>query len=227
MRETLMDNINQYGHMRINYRPTGAPANLTLPECESILRDNVVMLRGWDYPHVAIRNDEYGGTVIADQYFETWCKWSSHIEFSRLYRSGQFISYRAIHEDIEQWPRAPEGLGLETTGAVYSITEIFEHAFRLHRSGLYQEGLELNVRWYKMNGRKLFVSDFNRMPFSYPQTATTDTIELTASLSPTELSGSSLEHSNRMALELFYRFTWKASKDAIMKTQEDFFNRRS
>ncbi len=227
MKEGLKANIEQLGYVVVNYRPLGEPSNLSLQDCQRKMQDNAVALRGWDFPHVSRRNDEAGGYGYAGNYFGTWCDWNTHVEFSRLYQSGQFISYRAIHEDREDWPRAPEDrTGADVTNLIYSIVEFTEFAFRLARAGVYPDGVLIKLDWHNMYGRALFVSDFNKMPFMDTKATWAETISIFRSVDVAQLAGPAIDISTGIILEFFEKFGWHPSEQQILKEQQNFYSRR-
>ena len=59
---------------------------------------NALELRGWEYPAI-LRGAPDVVRERTQQYFELSNDWQNHIEFWRMYKSGQFLHYLALRED--------------------------------------------------------------------------------------------------------------------------------
>jgi hypothetical protein len=100
MKEGLLEHIRQFGHWRINFKPMRELAQpLSLGRCRELVQQAKVSIRGWDFPHTSHRNDEEGGSGNFGTYVENWTQWSGFLEFWRMYKSSQFLSYIALRED--------------------------------------------------------------------------------------------------------------------------------
>jgi len=111
MKDKLIERIRAVGHWRINLRPLRPlDERLSFRQCQEVVEQNRVSIRGWDYPHISYRQDEQGALERGDQFVESWCDWNEQLEFWRMYRSGQFLSYNALSEDflhgVQGRPRA-------------------------------------------------------------------------------------------------------------------------
>src|SRR5688500_17704073 len=85
-------------YWRIRLRPAEyKPDRLSLPECESIVDARQVRLRGWYYPHVTHRAEawERGEDFVANH-----VAFGGHIEYWRMYQSGQFVHLLGVRELI-------------------------------------------------------------------------------------------------------------------------------
>lgn len=224
MHEDLLASIRERGHWRIVLRPlTPLDQKLSFKECEDLLQNLKVSLRGWDYPHVNRRNDEHGGTERGDDYFESWCDWDKYLEFCRMYRSGQFVSYNALREDAEI-DRESRDRWLDTVGAIYSVTEFVEFAHRLAGAGTYQNGYLLDISLKNNAGRKLNAGP-GRMPFSDGQTSGAETIRLERRVEPDAIKAGAISTSLDVLVELFDSFGWNPDKNQIRTDQEAFYRR--
>lgn len=227
MNQALIDKIRSFGYWRVNIRPQGAPIeNLTFARCRELVEKNKVSLRGWDYPHVS-RNDDHGGYQNAEDHVVSWCDWYPHVEFWRMYRSSQFLHYKALREDIYgDIPNRPEGPFLSVGSTIYTLTEIFEFTFRLFRAGLYKNGAVTHITIGNTAGRELWIGDPMRMGFSYARKTAAQQIKLEHALSVSELEAEPLDISSKMAVELFDHFNWQASISQIRSDQERFYKRQ-
>jgi hypothetical protein len=227
MKAGLEERVRGLGHWRVNIRPLQPlPEKMTLAQCKNVVEQASVSIRGWDFPHIARRQDDEGGYVNAGEYVENWCDWRQHIEFWRMYRSGQFLSYKTLWEDVadEERPRPPGPL-LSVVGAIYSITEFVEFTHRLFSNGLYQEGGALSVTLGGAEGRQLWISQGDRMPFIDERRTQAPSISLQRDIEPEVLASSHLDVSLNMLLELFDHFGWNPDPGLVRADQEKFYRR--
>ncbi len=227
MNQALIDKIRSVGYWRVNIRPQGAPTEkLTFARCRELVEKNKVSLRGWDYPQVN-RNDNHGGYQNAEDHVVNWCDWYQHVEFWMMYRSSQFLHYKALREDLIQYiPNKPAGPSLSVGSTVYTLAEIVEFTFRLFRAGLYKSGATIHITIGNTAGRELWIDDPMRMGFSYARKTAAQQITLERVLSVSELEAEPLDISSKMAVELFDHFDWQASINQIRSDQERFYKRQ-
>lgn len=215
MKEGLLERIRSVGHWRINVRPMSEPSDrLSANSAFSLVERNRVSLRGWDYPHVLDRNDECNGRENYQNYVENWCDWRDHLEFWRLYYSTQFLHYKALWEDLRKESNQPQGRLLSVTSTIYTITEVTEFTRRLTNAGLYHDGLQLAINLRNSSNRKLWISEFNRMGFSYDRITHQDDIEITTELAA-NFDAKSV--ATDILMKLFSVFGWDPSSAQIEK----------
>ncbi|MGR4842458.1 hypothetical protein ACIPSK_07480 [Rhizobium sp. LARHSG275] len=227
MQEGLAEKIKAIGHWRVNIRPL-QPIDppLAMNECHERVAKANVSLRGWDYPHIQ-RNTEHGGAANVGTYAENWCDWSNHVEFWRMYRSGQFLHYRALSEDLSnEGQNRPAGPALSVLGAVYTVTEATEFLSRLYNGGLYKDGASINVTLGKSADRQLWISEFDRMPFYDEKRTNAEELVIERSLLAAELEGEAGAVSLSILLELFDHFGWNPDTSLIQRDQERFYKRQ-
>jgi hypothetical protein len=227
VQEGLAEKIRAIGHWRVNIRPhQPIEPMLTMNDCHEKVAKASVSIRGWDYPHIQ-RNPEHGGAANAGQYAENWCDWHEHVEFWRMYRSAQFLHYRALWEDLSNEGKGrPEGRALSVLGTVYTITEIAEFSSRLYAGGLYEGGARLSVTLGHAAGRKLWISDFNRMPFYDVKSTAADQVVVERELTAADLQGEASAISLSILLELFDHFGWNPDPSLVQNDQERFYKRQ-
>ncbi|MEX1179446.1 MAG: hypothetical protein WEB63_01345 [Cucumibacter sp.] len=231
MMEGLREKIVATGYWRVNFRPLATlPESLAFAECEAAIDRSRVELRGWDFPHVSRRQDDAHGYARAVDYVENWIEWDVHVEFWRMYRSSQFLHYRALWEDLDSdrdngRPRQSAKV-LSVGSAIYTITEIFEFIFRLHRSGLYQFGATLQFSLENSFHRQLWINDPNRAPFSEDKITGATRIPIDRSFSSADLEGADHKLSMSAILELFSHFGWDAAESTIVGQQTRFLSRQ-
>lgn len=226
MKDGLLERIRSFGHWRVNLRPLRPIAEkLSLRQCHDEVDRARVSIRGWDFPHMNGRDDDMGGTERASDYYENWCDWHSQIEFWRMYRSGQFLAYKALHEDTA----GPQGLRadarvLDVIDAVYTISEFIEFGHRLSANGLYADGFEAIVSLEGSDNRPLWAGP-RRMPFFDALTTRSPSVRVERTIGPADLQDGAIEPALAILLELFDRFGWNPDPHQIRSTQESFYRR--
>jgi hypothetical protein len=226
MKEGLLERIRGIGHWRVNLRPLHPPSErLSFQQCEEVVRRNRVSIRGWDYPHVSSRQDDQGGLVRGDEFVEAWCEWHTQLEFWRMYRSGQFLSYNALGEDFLHGVQGrPDRPFLDVVDTTYSITEFVEFAHRLFITGTHSDGVEFDLSLYGSQRRALWTGG-NRIPFFDVKQTEVETIRIKEMLTPTAWAKGPIEIANRILLELFDHFGWNPQAAQIRTDQEKFYRR--
>lgn len=229
MKDGLIERIRSAGYWRVNIRPNILPSvALTFKECREIVEKSNVSLRGWSYPHVKLRNDDYHGYGQDKEYFENWTDWNIHLEFWRMFKSGQFLHYRNLWEDWEkpESGRRPPEKPISVVGAIYTLSEITEFASRLARQNIYTSGFSLFVTLGHAKDRELWVDEIRRSPFFEPKRSGTEMIELKRSFSATEVPILAADTALAMLLEFFDYFGWNPKEDQIRIDQDRLYNRQ-
>ncbi len=225
MMEGLLEKIKSRGYWRVNFRPVVDSQKLpTMKNCREIIEKNSLSLRGWNYPYIPRRNDNETGAAACGNYYEAWIQWQSINEFWRIYKSGQFLHYFSLREDWfedDSWyikrGEVKPGTKLNVIGsAIYTLTEIYEFLTRLVISGLYDEGVEVNISLNNTKDRELWVADPTRAPFVRKYSTGTSNIVLRRrNYSKDEV----INNSENLALdamhELFDNFEWESSVDIL------------
>jgi hypothetical protein len=225
MKSGMLDRIRAVGHWRVVFRPlTALPEKLSLQRGFDAVEKARVSIRGWDFPHISRRDDDQGGTERAGDFIENWCDWQTQVEFWRMYRSGQFLAYTALNDDMVAAARNDSARQLEIVDAIYTVTEFFEFGFRLAQAGLYRQGFHANVKLIGSANRPL-VAGRGRMGFFSPHTTSADTVELERTVDAAKLDEGALETSLSALLELFDHFGWNPAGDQIRGDQEAFYRR--
>jgi hypothetical protein len=225
MKEGLLESVRANAHWRVNIRPRPALGEkLSFKQCNEYVDQARVSIRGWDFPHVSRRNDEHGGVSIEGEFFENWCDWGAHVEFWRMYKSGQFLSYIALRENSPEYPeyKVPGG-AISIVGTIYSVTEFFEFATRLSSTVPYPGGYDMTVGLRNVKGRQLSVGP-NRFPFFDPRVTGAENIELKAAVDAVSPEAAR-ELSFNMLLELFDHFGWNPDRSQIAGDQAKFLRR--
>lgn len=224
--KALLDKIHSTGYWRVVIRPTTfEPKRISLPECDSMLQDSVVRLRGWDYPHLKSERREPRSDYV--QYTEDW---SRYHELCRLYQSGQFVHHFSFREDYEGGfgganripPEAP--LLLSPVSTVYTFTEIFEFASRLASRGLLVPQAVVDVTLHGVRDRSLYDSGAH---YSGKYVCKEEQLSVSDTFATDELLESSPKHARRFYVDVFHRFGWlKLGDDAYIQDQTKFLEKR-
>lgn len=225
MPEGLLEKIKAIGFVRVVIRPTIIPESLTVATAREVVQKASVSLRGWDYPHIASRNDEHGGYEHHAEYAQEWCNWYHHVEFWRMYKSGQFLHYKALREDLSKEDNVPKGPVLAVGSFMYTVTEVTEFAHRLRAAGLYKEGATIQISLGNARGRRLWIEDPMRLDFLSPMITSSERVTVERSLRTSDLLlGDPKDISLSIISEFFDAFGWTPSSDLISSTQTELYN---
>lgn len=225
MPDGFIDQIKATGYTRVVIRPTDKPETLTVVQARDIVDKSSVSLRGWDYPHIPHRDDEHGGNDTAADFAQGWCDWYCHREFWRMYKSGQFLHYKALREDLSKEGNIPQdGPVLATGSLIYSATEVVEFTYRLFRNNIYQGGASIDLTIGKTRGRQLWIDNPNRMPFSVPRKTASEAVAVGVMLTPSDfMAVDPKDPAMEMLLKVFDAFGWSASPEQIRKSQDELY----
>jgi hypothetical protein len=226
----IKEKIKSRGHWKIVIRPSAFMQYQIseLSRCKTLIRDNKVQLRGWDYPHYDTNTEINTGLDYVEQFSE----FLDRIEAWRFYQSGQFIQYKALWED---WFEARTTIGrqqqslpnesLSIFGTVFLLTEIYEFASRLGAKGILGESCEIQITLFNTMNRKLKTFDSSRHLFADYKT-TISTIPHSVSLRTTDLIGRSAELSLEHSIWLFQRFNWDIKPETLKEDQMKLLEKR-
>lgn len=231
----ILERIKSRGHWRINFEPLVYPTNpRSLSECLQVVEKNAVSLRGWDYPTIPRRKEGDVGIFAGKNFYEGRENWNTHIEWWRIYQSGQFLHYVALSEDwaeyggwgiTEKRELAPGSQLNIIGGVVYQLTEIFEFLSRLAQNGLYEEGVRVSLTLQNTKGRRLTAS-FDRMLSDNYITSLPD-ISYERVCSKEEMVTKGRELAMEAIIHFFERFNWiNVPRDVFRNDQERLLNRR-
>jgi hypothetical protein len=177
-----------------------------------------------DFPHISRRQDDQGGSERGENYFENWCDWQAFAELWRMYRSGQFLSYNAVHGDAEVDPAQSSIRWLNVVDAIYTVSEFVEFAHRLAATGLYRDGYQLDISLRNTGGRRLNAGR-GRIPFWDEQSSNADTIKIERQVDPDAMEAGAITTSLSVLIELFDAFGWNPDPNQIRTDQEAFYRR--
>lgn len=233
-------------HWRVNFRPESYGAELipSLAQCERLVEQCQVRLRGWYYPHLSRRDSE---RARDKNWIAGWSGFRGNVEYWRFYQSGQFLHLFAIYEASVQefheqlkattrshlgrrefegfdWDSVPGFISI--TNFIYTVTEIFEFASRLSAKNVYPTKLAISVSLERIKGFVL-TTDFDRAWYNLYQ-ASGDSLGHTWTFSAQELTTSSAEKALQTACWFFERFGWlNPPIETLRQDQEKFLSKKS
>lgn len=227
MRDEFINTIKSRGYWRINFRPLGPPQNRSMTELKSLVRDNNVQLRGWYYPFFRDGSDDHYGLENHNDYLGCWIDWNEQKEFWRLYRSGQFLHYDAASED---WWGTRDVMGIHVEpgkylnfvgSLTYFITEIMEFLVRLHKAGLYPDGVKLSIELHNTRDREL--ASFEAMRhLSFPKVTHEDIIRFQKEYSPDDFMQLPADLAIEPIVHFFEMFNFgDVSVEQVIKKDQD------
>jgi len=233
MKETIKK-IKSQGYWRINIRPLNFIKDRisSLSQCEEIVKDAVVQLRGWPYPtahhNIPILRGQNWIQVVAD--------YDDEIDVWRFYQSGQFSQFLALREDLMDLEPIKKMvipnreitkpvLCLEYT--VYLLTEIFEFLSRIAKQGIYKEGVEIKIELINTENRKLFIFDPMRAGFLEDYKTADSKLSYQKTLSEEEIAEKAKDCSLEAILWFVDRFGWRNPNiTSIKDMQQKLIERR-
>ncbi len=216
MKNDLLEKIKGRGYWRINFQPTTLQ-HLTQEQCTELIKRNAVKLRGWDLPHFPQRQGEDTGLDYSQNYCQGWIDWWAHKEFWRMYKSGQYLHYLALHEDWYEEDGMFSHLAeiikpmttLNVIGAVeYQVSEIFEFLSRMMNEGIYDEGVNVSITLKNLKGRILRIDDERRVPLHTERRTDMDEFVFQERFIKQDVIGNVGQLSKKMCLDIFASFGW-------------------
>jgi hypothetical protein len=235
--------IKQRGYWEVVFTPRVFDAAL-IPNrstCKQMLQDNVVRLRGWNYPHITKSDMDHQKAYLGSDYCGAFIDWGAYKEVLRFYQSAQFVHYFAVHEDWDREDKLNDFVGssdgkrikpnsaLSFLGAIYTLTEVYEFLRRLAmNTNIYNSGVRVEIKLHNTLGRKLVNLDPSRLGLFDDYVSNTSPIILPAK----ELAKDDvISSSNKIALEavkyLFETFQWENMPTEVFeRDQQNFLERR-
>ena len=230
-REQLLASIRGVGHWRARIIPESAARRFKLPsDCRDAVDASAVLLRAWGFPHVPTREDETRSQApVRDDGWEALVGADPNREFWRLTRSGQFIRYLALREDLE--PEFEDERILDRSAAVFTLLETVEFTRRLTGAADYGSGIDLEIDLVHTQDRRLMVLDPMRMPDPLwlrgdEHRASASCVELRRCVPLPLLQSGVRVIARDLAMELFATFGYEANPRAIELIQEQLLQRR-
>ncbi|HHT9119009.1 MAG TPA: hypothetical protein ACFYD3_00500 [Candidatus Hypogeohydataceae bacterium YC41] len=138
---------------------------------KDVVRNAVVGLRGWDYPHY-FSVGEHEPYIIGNC-MESFKDWENHIEFWRMTQSANFVHLLALREDWSGnikyqnvWAPGDKSTVekiLSVFNTLYTLTEIFEFAKRLVQQNIFDPNVVIQLTLYDLLDRHLLADSWPRI----------------------------------------------------------------
>lgn len=237
----LVKKIRKRGYWRIHFEPlVHEEKNTPLRRCKEIVSENSIKLRGWDYPHIPNRSDSTTTIEPGSNYWQGWIDWKDygHLEFWRMYQSGQFIHYKGLVEDWSDnyilrsfWQQeasaAKPGEVLGIISTTYLMTEVFQFISRLVSEHIYDEGVRISIALHNTEGRELFVDGYNRAPLFHERKTGAKEIKYTKELTVEEILADPVDLALQVIIYILERFGWDPPNiEAIKSDQQKLIERK-
>lgn len=113
--------------------------------------ENVVRLRGWDFPHVDSRGDQQ-----FDRGVQSVTAWTSYIEAHRFYYSGLFAWRRRFFEDLPGPDGSSHPNGISFVSTMWSFVEYLLFTARYLHDTVPTESAIVTVRADGLQGRYVY-----------------------------------------------------------------------
>jgi hypothetical protein len=232
--KAIMKAIKTRGYWEVDLRPD-EPSEArfeSISDCMEKVRESVVQLRGWDYPHFSRRDPPYPmqGRIEASVDF------GYNKEYWTMFLNGHFYHLFACREDwlketISLFGRSTYAdispgtvLGFLTT--LYSVTEIFEFAIRLAQKDVFGRRVRMKIGLFRMEGRR--ISSFAPGRFIFREYVCKEkNITFDKWMRVEELIGRGHEIALETTVSIFELFNWlDVSRDMLRDDQRKLLEKR-
>jgi len=229
----ILDKIHTTGYWRVQIRPIVFQKDRipSLRDCWKIVEDSTIMLRGWDYPHVDHDNREN-----ATDYIGLHVDFNSHIEYWRLYQSGQFIHHFSCMEEYVVDPQnlsplsvrtpSPSGKYLSVLATLYTLSEIFLFASKLASKQVLDPACEISITLNGMENRQLFFFDRSRY-LRRAYVCQQPTLPYVKTYSLPELMSDYALHARVALAWIFERFQWLDISEGFFQEEQTKYLERN
>jgi len=174
-----LDTIKAGPHWRVVIRPQPyLEERIPHEELFRTVARSTVRYRGWDFPHL----NPHEQPEVRTSFVASSDDFYGHVEYWRLYTSGQFVYLGGVREATEpgwreklqrtaqfrllvpggefDWSQVPGFI--EILNFVYVMTEIWEFAARLGQAAPATESVQVSIGLHHITGFVLTVGDFQR-----------------------------------------------------------------
>jgi hypothetical protein len=230
--------IGERPRRRVIIRPAAyEEERLALSHLRRIVERTRVQLRGWDFPHLSSREEEWGR---GNNWIASWSTFGGHLQYWRMYQSGQLLHIEGIRETIEEawdrqlrsaasWFTANEGDVegfFDVMNFLYSMTEVFEFAASLCQAEVYPEGsVVIDVGFHDIGNFALSTTAARDLRRLYRTSA--NKLHREWEVETADLISASAELSLQAVVWFFERFQWDDQPvDVFRSEQEKFLARR-
>lgn len=226
--------IKSRGHWEIRFQPQTIGSLESTSRCLEMVERSKMSLN-WTFPWIPRLNNNMEGMYPADNYYEAASNLGTRKEFWRMYKSEQFIDFKALQEDwyaedgrfnsmAEQYP---PGKSLTMyTSVIHLLTEVIAYLGRLGEQGLYKDGVKINLTLVQSKGRELRIDTSNRYPFVSQKITAAPSLKIQGDYDIQDIIANGVEISNKMILTIFDAFGFNPAKEGILTDQRNFLSGR-
>lgn len=197
-----------------------------LGELQRLVRDSVVSLRGWTFPHI---NEGYL-TNFSDG-FQSVTDWKDspfgrHVEGFRAYRSGLFVWGGDLWEENATEYRNRSVLSF--LGVIYGVTEWMTFAQRYYEAFLpIEAAIRVDITLTGTMSRSL-ISTYPAAPVPLDFTARIDTVSVSDEVEMTELRSETQGAARKLIKNIFELFNWNNPREDVLQGwQRDLVEKRA
>ncbi len=231
----LLGKIKSRGFWEIRFQPINIERIETLQKCLEIVEKSQVRL-GWVFPHIPRLNNEAEKIYPAGEFYEAYSERGARKEFWRIYKSGQFILYRALVEDWyiedqfrkELADKIPPGTVVTVfTSVIYMLTEAVAFLGRLGSNSLYKDGVKISLTLHNLALRKLYLDHHDRYPLLFDKITGAPSRKIEKEYNIEEVIENEISISNKYILEVLDAFAYNPPSASIRVEQENYLSGRS
>jgi hypothetical protein len=231
----ILSKIQSKGYWEIRIQPLTIEKVESLQKCLETIEKSQVRL-SWNFPHIPRLNNETEKIFPAGDYYEAFSEWGARKEFWRLYKSGQFILYRALVEDWYSEDAFRKDLGAVIpsgtvltvfTSVIYLLTEAVSFLSRLGGNNLYKGGVRVAFTLHNTANRKLYLDHHDRYPLFFDKITGAPKIKIEEEHTIEDIIENEVAISNKFILNILDAFGYNPSADSIKVDQEKYLSGRS
>lgn len=205
---------SKFGYWEVTAYPTIYNPNLISNPVEAgnIVKDSIVHLRGWDFPH----EDNHGNVnnfLNGRQSFTVSKSWP-HQEAWRMYKSGLFIWKEYFGEDMLGHKDEGQNI-LYFVSTIYSLTEFMLFFKRLYSEKLKVDTVHLKITLKGCKGRRLASSNMLTLLGDY--VCSEDLIAVERDIQTIDLTASFESIARTLIKEIFMIFNWNDPKESMLE----------
>lgn len=226
----LAQKIRSRGYRRFLVRPeVFQPERVEYAQLRPILGAASVRRRGWDFPHIGQRDEEWrnGQDFVTCESEFGWSK-----ETLRFFQSGLLVMERALKED---WldeeallggkppPDWKPGTVLRISEAVITLSEFADFVASLAAMHLHLRRVVVEVSYHSLEGRRLdYSGDDNRMPLRLERIGTLPLWKFQGVIDVVEVVSDPEKFARSLVDHLFARFNYEPDEAFVIELQEKY-----
>lgn len=225
--DKLLESIRNRGYWKFNLRPLQQQASLSTEIIESLVH-RCSTGNGWPFPRVPNPSLEGEGYSNGMNYLQGISDYGARKEYWRMYKSGQFIDFKALREDwYESDPRLINlsqevlpGTVVNINGSIiYYLTDAIHFCSKLCLHQGFKGEMEISLVLNNVLDRKLKVDLPEREPFHNLYNTGEQSIELSETIESEHLIINHLDVSHHMILKTLSAFGFHPPASSVKNDQ--------